>query len=401
MPAPPFAIEHLYVHVPFCPTICPFCSFHVLRRGEDLVRAYLRRLDRELADTAEAWASVHPQRPLRSIYLGGGTPSHLHDDELAELLDAVRRRFPLAADAELGLEAHPHNVAPDRPRRWRELGFNRVSVGVQSTQDHVLRRLGRRHDAASALAALDAVLEIDGWTVNADLIVAAPGQDVAADLHAVAGRGVHHLAAYTLTIEPGTPFERRGVQVDEEDERAALVAAGDLLPAYGLHRYEVSNHARAGRQCTHNLAYWRGAHWFGVGPSATASLPTPLPGHHGARPVESAGVAPGNRAGAAATGVRALCRNPDLDAWLRGEPPTVEILDATEVARTRLLTGLRLAEGVERAVLHRAIGGDDPEAPARLVDELRTLGWLELRGERLHATRSGLLVLDRLLARLW
>ncbi|MEZ5235509.1 MAG: radical SAM protein [Acidimicrobiales bacterium] len=145
MPAPPFAIEHLYVHVPFCPTICPFCSFHVLRRGEDLVRAYLRRLDRELADTAEAWASVHPQRPLRSIYLGGGTPSHLHDDELAELLDAVRRRF---AGRRRGARpgGAPHNAPTGRAGDDGELGFNRVSVGVQSTQDHVLRRLGRRHE---------------------------------------------------------------------------------------------------------------------------------------------------------------------------------------------------------------------------------------------------------------
>lgn len=396
----PAAPAHLYVHVPFCPTICPFCSFHVLRRRDDLVDAYLRRLDAELAATAEAWPSTVA---LRSVYLGGGTPSHLTDGELERLLGSVRRWFALDAATEVGLEAHPRNVTPDRPARWRAMGFTRVSVGVQSTQDAVLRRLGRHHDAATALAALDAALAVDGWTVNADLIVAVDGQDVAADLRAVAGRGVHHLAAYTLTIEPGTPFDRRGVTVDEDAERSALLAAGELLPSYGLHRYEVSNHARAGHRCTHNLAYWRGAHWFGVGPSATASLPVLDPG--------------------AERGGRRLCRNAELEGWLAGAPPVVEQLDAAEVARTRLLTGLRLAEGLAVAEAVAAIAGSrpvgagsrpagagapgadggpdhDPGARAAL-GSLQADGLLELDGGRVRATTAGLLVLDRVLARLW
>jgi oxygen-independent coproporphyrinogen-3 oxidase len=365
------AIAHLYVHVPFCPTICPFCSFHVLRRREDLVDAYLAQLDRELAATAAQWPA---SGPLSTIYLGGGTPSHLTDTELERLLTSIRRRFDVESDAELSIETHPLNITAERPPRWRDLGITRVSVGVQSTQDPVLRALGRPYDGATAQAALEHVLAVDGWTVNADVIVAVAGQDVEVDLRRVAAIGVHHLAAYTLTIEPGTPFARRGTTVEEADERAALDIAAAVLPAYGLHRYEVSNHAQDGRMCRHNLGYWRGHHWFGVGPSATAQLP-----------------------GAGAAGPsRWLRRNPDLDAWLHGAPPEAEVLGPAEVERTRLLTGLRLAEGVDEALLH-VLEPAGRDRVAALVDE----GLLTRRAGRIVATDAGLALLDHVLAGIW
>lgn len=386
----PGPIPHLYVHVPFCPTICPFCSFHVLRRRDDLVEAYLVRLDTELAVIAERWPDCGP---LGTVYLGGGTPSHLTDAELGRLLGSIRRRFVVEDDAEIGIEVHPLNVEPDRPARWRDLGFTRVSVGVQSTQDPVLRALGRPHDAATALRALESVRSAGGWTVNADLIVAVDGQDVAADLHRLAATGVDHLAAYTLTVEEGTPFGRRGVSVDEEAERRAIELAAEILPGYGLTRYEVSNHARPGHRCTHNLAYWRGRSWFGAGPSATASLP-------------------------GAAGGRRLVRNPPLEDWLAGAAPEEEPLDALEVLRVRLLTGLRLAEGVDEAVLdatHAALaagpsaGPDDPgagavaelEAVRARIEDLCDQGRLERRAGRLVVPADEMVVLERLLAELW
>jgi oxygen-independent coproporphyrinogen-3 oxidase len=374
-------IGHLYVHVPFCPTICPFCSFHVLRRRDDLVAVYLDRLDAELADLARRW----PERgALHTVYLGGGTPSQLTDGELERLLGSIRRRFDVTADAEIGIEVHPLDVGPGRPRRWAELGFRRVSVGVQSTQDPVLRTLGRPHDAATALRAVDDVLAAGLPTVNADLIVAVPGQDVAADLDRLAATGVTHLAAYTLTIEDGTPFARRGVAVDEAAEAAALRLAGEVLSARGLHRYEVSNHARPGHECAHNLGYWRGRCWFGVGPSATALLPGP-------------------------DGSRLLARNPTFDDWVAGAPPDVEGLDPLELARTRLLTGLRLAEGLDEAALWALCpsAAVDPTVVDHFdglrarIDALCGTGRLWRAGGRLGAHQSELVVLDRLLAALW
>ncbi|MFN0027564.1 MAG: coproporphyrinogen-III oxidase family protein [Acidimicrobiales bacterium] len=415
--SPPAAVPHLYVHIPFCPTICPFCSFHVLRRGEDLVQAYLRRIDDELARTAEAWRSTGP---LDTVYLGGGTPSHLNDDELGRLVSSIRRRFAVAPDAEWTLEAHPRNITPNRPPRWRDLGFNRISVGVQSTQDHVLHALGRGYDAATALGALDAVLAVDGWSVNADLITVAPGQDVETDLRRLAASGVTHLAAYTLTIEPGTPFQRRNVTVDEDAQRRALLSAANILGAAGLQRYEVSNHARPGHRCRHNLGYWSNRFWYGVGPSATSHLPSET------------------------GGTTLLARNPTLDDWLHGAVADVEVLDRLDQARQMILTGLRLTQGLdlahlpgatpdpadgdsaateparghpagrdsagEDAVGGDAVGGDagGRDAVARelgeiigRIDDLCREGLLIREGRRVRATDEALLVLDGVLARLW
>ncbi len=379
-------IAHLYVHVPFCPTVCPFCSFHVMRRRDDQVAAYLARLDAELATVAERWPTGGA---LRTVYLGGGTPSHLSDRELEALLQSIRRRFDVAPDAEVCLESHPLNIDASRPRVWRELGFTRVSVGVQSTQDAVLRALGRPYDAATARRALDAVLAVDGWTVNADLIVAAPAQDLRAELEVIAASGVHHLATYTLTIEPGTPFDRRGVAVDEHDERRAIDTATQLLPAYGLQRYEVSNHSRPGRRCEHNLAYWRGRFWFGAGPSATAHLPVGPACADG-----SATITDGPS--------RALHRNADFERWLQGSDPDVEPLDALAAARSDLLTGLRLREGFQLGLLDELDRLDDASPPRRgRVESLEEQGLVRIADGWLCLSDDGWALADRLTSALW
>ncbi len=364
------AVQHLYVHVPFCPTICPFCSFHVTRRRDDLVDAYLTEVDREAAQVAERLG----RGPLRTVYLGGGTPTHLTDAELERLLTSIRRRFDLAAGVEWCLEAHPANVTVTRARTWRALGITRISVGVQSTFDEVLRFLGRPHDAAAGLAALDAVRSVEGWSINADLITAVPGQDIAADLRRLASVGLDHLSAYTLTIEPNTPFARRRVAVDAVAEAAALQLAGEVLPEYGLHRYEVSNHARTGQECAHNRAYWEGRFWAGIGPSASAHEPGPTGEHPAQRRT-----------------------NPGLDAWLAGERGEPELLDRDEVVREALFVGLRLRRGVDLAEVGRRVTPevDVADRSRDVIDQLVADGRLERDGTVIRATEAGLLVLDR------
>ncbi len=343
----------LYVHVPFCPTICPFCSFHVLRPRDDLVAAYLNEIARELREVAERAAGA----TFHTVYLGGGTPSQLTDLELGRLLDAVRVALTVAPDAEVTMEVHPAHVDSSRARAWEGLGVTRVSVGVQSTSDEALRRLGRSHDAATALAALDAV-RTTGVSLNADVISCVEGADLAADLSAVVAAGIDHCSVYTLTVEEGTPFARRGVRVDEEVERAALLTAADVLGAAGFERYEVSNHARPGHRCRHNLGYWQGDWWFGVGPSAAAHEP----GH-----------------------VRRA--NPPFEPWLaggRGDPHVVPDPDVE-----RVFTGLRTADGV---VLPDGRWDDEV---IRLVRD----GLLERCDDRVRATPAGVLVLDSVVAR--
>jgi oxygen-independent coproporphyrinogen-3 oxidase len=378
------------VHVPFCPTICPFCDFHVLERRRGAVDAYLRRLDREAAETSER-LEFQPGG-LRTIYLGGGTPSHLRDDELARLVEILRRRLGWAS-RECTLEVHPSTVRPGRVERWRDLGFTRLSVGLQSTDDAVLRFLGRPHDAATGLAALERARRADGLEVSADLITAVPGQDVESDLRAVAARGVDHLSAYTLTIEPGTPFARDGVEVDAHAEADSLRLAGEVLGEYGLLRYEVSNHARPGAESDHNLGYWRNEWYLGLGPSASAYEPRGRDDATG--DVVYAAGNRGNTAGA----LRGWRRtNPTFDRWLAGEAAEPEPVTARDVVVEGLLVGLRLREGVDLARLSGQAGLDVDDVVGEALQRLQRQGRIERDGRRLWATATGMAVLDQVVA---
>ncbi len=367
-------IRHLYVHVPFCPTICPFCDFHVLQRRAGLVETYLDGVDRDAAELADRFGD---QIALDTVYLGGGTPSHLRDGELERLMAIIARRLGTAR-LETGIEAHPANVTVDRARHWRDLGFTRVSLGIQSTDDAVLQRLGRPHDAAAALTALDTLVEQGGWHVNADLITAVDGQDVERDLRTVAARGVDHLSAYTLTIEDGTPFARAGVTVDPDAEAEALRLAGAVLPEFGLARYEVSNHARPGSECVHNRAYWLGRYWLGLGPSAT--------GHEPPAPTDPPDVRGWRRT------------NPPLDAWLAGGRGDPEPLGSREVLVEGLLTGLRLVDGVDLAALAARAGQPAETVFAAEFAELLAAGMVRLVHGRLQVTEIGFPLLNRVVA---
>ncbi len=359
-------VRALYLHVPFCPHVCPYCDFHKMRRNEALVERYLARLEQE----AEVAALRYPG-PLDTIYLGGGTPSHLSDPELTRVVRMLDRHWGFPARLETTLEADPLTFEPDRLRRFAELGFSRLSIGLQSTQDQALRFLDRRHDGRQGLQALTWALD-SGLAVNADLMTAVPGQDPLADLHAVAASGIAHVSVYTLTVEPGTPFARRGIRVDPEREADDFEAAARVLASYGLERYEVSNYARPGAESHHNLAVWRGRSYLGLGPSASAYLPDGGP-----------------------FGTRLT--NPPMRAWLAGAPPERDVLAPGDVLLERLLTGLRTREGADLAAAETESGLRlERVAPRWLADATRH-GLLVRDGPRLRATEAGIARLDALL----
>lgn len=366
----------VYLHVPFCPRVCPYCDFHKMRRDERLVDAYLGRLEREIAEAGARWGG-----PLSTVYLGGGTPSHLDDDELARVFEALGRAFVLPAALETTLEADPLTFDAARLRRFRALGIDRLSIGLQSTQDPVLRFLGRRHDAREGLAAVETALDA-GFAVSADLITAVPGQDARADLERLAATGVPHVSVYTLTVEPYTPFALRRVRVDDDRAADDYALATEVLAGHGYHRYEVSNHAKPGREAVHNQVYWHGDAFLGLGPSAAGYLPSD-------------------------DGLGERVTNPPIKAWLRGDPPECELLDAREHALERLMTGLRTARGVDLRALAARCGIDVRERWAEVLAEELAAGRLELvpagggaaRGATLRATDAGLTVLDAVLRR--
>jgi oxygen-independent coproporphyrinogen-3 oxidase len=223
-----------------------------MKRHEGLVARYLDQLERDLDDAGAAWGG-----PLDTLYLGGGTPSHLTDAELTRLMNAVTRNFDLTGALEVTLEADPGTFDAARAAWFKDLGVTRLSIGVQSTQAESLANLGRTHTKDSALQAI-AFGQDAGLAVSADLMTAVPQQDAGADAKTLVASGVNHLSVYTLTIEPGTPFALRGMTVSEDRAQADDQAVRGVLRRAGFDRYEVSNWARPGFEAVHNRRYWTG-----------------------------------------------------------------------------------------------------------------------------------------------
>lgn len=378
----------LYVHWPWCLSRCPYCDFnrHVVPDPGARATAWAAACCRDLETLAAApWAAETRGRRLDSVFFGGGTPSLMDPAAAALVLETADRLWPLAADAEVTLEANPGAVDRARFAGMRSAGVTRLSLGVQALDDAALHRLGRRHDRAEALAALDLARTVFPQ-VSADLIAARPDQTPtawAAELREMLAVGLDHLSLYHLTIEPGTPFfdaQAAGTLVVPDEDTAALLfeETDARMTAAGLPAYEVSNHARPGAECQHNLTVWRGGDYVGVGPGA-----------HG-------------RVGCMATRMIA-----DPQGWLaQGERQghglaEVEALDRLTRAEERVMMGLRLTEGVHADRFARLSGLAltevlDPVGLADMIDP----GFVTWDGVRLRATAQGRLRLNGVIAAL-
>lgn len=369
----------LYVHWPFCVSRCPYCDFNSHVRADVDEAAWTRAL---LADLAHEAAAL-PGRTLGSIFFGGGTPSLMQPATVAAVIDAAAGHWRTADDIEITLEANPSSVEAARFAGVAGAGVNRVSLGLQALDDPTLAFLGRAHDLAEGLAALDAAQAVFA-RVSADLIYARPGQRAEAwdaELARALGFGTDHLSLYQLTIEPGTRFAALAAkgelaELDADAAAALFELTRARTAAAGLPAYEVSNHARPGSESRHNLAYWRYADYAGVGPGA-----------HGRR------------------GGHATTRHKKPENWLaavarKGDGIQAEEPLAPETrAAEALLMGLRLAEGVDLARVARRSGvAAERLVDAAAVDRLAGHGLLTRDGERLAVTPAGMLLLDSVLA---
>ena len=371
-------IPHLYVHVPFCPTICPYCDFHVLERRAGLVELYLT----ELRTDARALSEQYGGTELKTLYVGGGTPSFLRDHELEQLASIIRGSFGWA-NLEATLEVNPGTVSASRAKLWRDLGFTRASVGVQSTQNSVLKFLGRTHNARQALSALETLLEV-GFHVSADAITAVPDQDVEKDLRTLGALGLEHISCYTLTIEEGTAFFKAGVKVRSEDEERSLELAESVLAEFALNRYEVSNHAKPGFESLHNIAYWHNRFYFGLGAGAAGHYPN-LEFEAQDLPLESQVIAYRRT-------------NPHLSNWLTGERGEIEPVTRESFVTDALFSGLRLLKGVNLEEISKRAGLNARVYFAPQFDKLINQGLLEFEGETVRATSNGLWVLNQVVS---
>ena len=374
----PFGV---YVHWPFCRAKCPYCDFnsHLRHGGVDETR-FLSAYLKELAH----FASLTPGRNVTSIFFGGGTPSLMRSGTVAAMLDAIAGHWSLA-DGEITLEANPTSVEAENFAGYASAGVNRLSLGVQALDDQSLKTLGRQHTAEEALAAL-ALAKRHFGRVSFDLIYAREGQTAKAwqqELSRALDHAADHLSLYQLTIEEGTPFAARhaagSLRIPDGEQAGALYhLTQELCEAAGLPAYEVSNHARPGFESRHNLLYWRGHDYAGVGPGAHSRITT-----DGAKRALSAIKSPE----AWLTRVEASGRGIDSE----------ESLSAAEAADEYLLMGLRLSEGIDLKRLAAINGIALDEARIRTLE---SEGLLARHDTRLAATAKGRLVLNRLILEL-
>jgi oxygen-independent coproporphyrinogen-3 oxidase len=268
----------LYIHIPFCRTRCHFCAFYLKVYREQDAAGFIAALKREIA--LYAGMEAMQRRQFGSVYFGGGTPTTLSPTQLVDLLDTVRHRLPVASDAEVSLEAHPESVGSESLAILRRAGFNRLSLGVETLRQHELARVGRPGTVAESLTAVTAAKEAGFDNVNLDLMYGLPGQSIAdweATLNGVVSLDPAHLSCYALTVEQDTYFERRVASglvegPDPERQMEMELLAHDILGADGYTRYEISNYARPGFACRHNLLYWTDGEYLGLGPSAQSFL---------------------------------------------------------------------------------------------------------------------------------
>jgi oxygen-independent coproporphyrinogen-3 oxidase len=369
------------VHWPFCEAKCPYCDFnsHVVRHVDQ------SRWAAALAAEIRRYGQMTDGRLLNSIYFGGGTPSLMTPDTVRSVLDAAREHWTWANDIEITLEANPRSVEARKFEGFREAGVNRVSMGIQSLRADDLRKLGRLHDVDEARAALGVARSVFD-RVNFDLIYAREGQslpDWTQELHEALEMAGDHLSLYQLTIEEGTVFWERAQRgqlkrLPDEDLAADMfLATQEITAAAGFPAYEVSNHAAAGAQSRHNLVYWRGGDYVGVGPGAHGRVTL-----GGIRHATEAWKMPG--------------------AWIeRAEAGTgdqhVTPLAADEILTEFVMMGLRLTEGLSLSrAAEIAPGFPDP----RSLTDLRDLALVWTEDDRIGTSLQGRLVLNAVIAKL-
>lgn len=366
----------LYIHIPFCKSKCIYCDFYSLPRAEDRMDRYVSVLCRQLAEIAQR-TTAHT---VDSVYLGGGTPSYLGEKRLRRILKTVKKHYHLSRDAEITLEANPDSAGDWRAlRSLRRAGMNRLSLGVQSADDGLLRTLGRPHTFAQAEEAAAAARRARIRNLSLDLIYGLPGQDLAGwkdTLERAAALEPEHLSCYGLKVEEGTPLWDMQEKMDLPDDDAQAdmyLWTVERLGALGYEQYEISNFARPGRASRHNMKYWTLCEYAGFGPGAHSDLGD----------------------------VRyAYLRS--LDTYCAGVEAGVSVLESSEHIPSRerdieyVMLGLRLTQGISRQEFENRYRL--PFAPIQSVlERFRATGHAALAGERWRLTPEGFLVSNQII----
>jgi oxygen-independent coproporphyrinogen-3 oxidase len=376
--------KRLYIHIPFCLEKCGYCAFISSKPQRDELESYHELLLKEMQ---LASANGESGSALDSIYFGGGTPSLLHPQQVAEIIEKVKELFFLSPKTEITLEANPGTVDEDRLRAFRAAGVNRLSLGVQTFDDTLLRCLGRVHDAAQARRAFQDARRVGFDNIGIDLIHALPGQNLLqwqADLREAVRLSPEHISVYGLSVEEGTPFSLRYPEdcpdIPDDDCSAVMFEAADIvLPTAGYQHYEIANYAKPGYRSRHNSGYWRRDGYLGLGVAAHSFL---------------------------RKGYGYRFSNHDTLVEYRSELASDRLPRSDEHLLTRedamaefMFLGLRLAEGVAHESFEGEFGSALHTAYGAVIDELIGIGLLQQEQSVLRLTRRGLLLSNQVFAR--
>ena len=387
----------LYIHIPFCVQKCLYCDFLSAPAGEGERERYVEALCREIVREGKTYADY----TVRTIYIGGGTPSLLSGDLILRILTLVYRSFRVEKDCEISLEANPGTVTDDKLKDWRRAGINRISLGAQSLQDEELKALGRIHDSQTFLDTYNMIIESGFNNINIDLMSGIPCQSLDSyrdTLEKVVSlkKRPPHISAYGLIVEEGTPFFENTPQLPDEDcEREMYALTGELLAKFGYCRYEISNYALPGYECRHNIGYWRRENYLGLGLGAASLIENvrfrnsrdmrryeqmqelsresgqgqekALPG--GSRQGQEKALPGGSRQGQEKT----------LSGGSEAFHKEQQVLSIEEQMEEFMFLGLRMTKGVSREEFFRAFGRDIDEVYPGIVENFCKKGLLRER----------------------
>ena len=360
------ASMEIYIHIPFCAKKCEYCDFLSGPAGGKEQRAYVQALLKEIRAAEEGQG-----RGVSSIFIGGGTPSLLKEDLLGSILNEIYKKFNLEPEAEISIEVNPGTVSLKKLEAYRRMGINRLSIGLQSTDDRELKTLGRLHNYAQFLETYQAAGNAGFDNINIDLMSALPDQTYegwVTNLRRTAELSPAHISAYSLIIEEGTPFALRELNLpDEETEYRMYEDTAAILKEYGYEQYEISNYAKKGKRCRHNVGYWTRCDYLGFGLGA-ASL----------------------------WGNKRFSNTADMEEYLNNSafPERIRLMEPVlsredEMAEFMFL-GLRMTEGVSEAAFRQEFGVEMREIYGEVLKKYTDMKLLEEKDGRIFLTRKGI-----------
>lgn len=356
----------VYIHIPFCPSKCLYCDFTSQSGGEAYFDAYVAALRRHITTAAPDFAGYE----VVTVFFGGGTPTVLSAAALGQILGEIKANFTMATNSFISVEANPETVDGAYLTALLNKGFNRLSLGVQSFDNRLLTAIGRAHDAQKAAQAVENAAKLAFDDINIDLIFALPFQTLAdfdKTLNMALGLPITHISCYALTVEDSTPLAARQDLIsaicDENDDRAMYTMAAQKLAAAGFEHYEISNWAKPGKKCCHNVGYWTGREYIGFGTAAHSFV-------RGKR----------------------FNTNPSLQAYIGGDfaPQSLEQIDHETAMSEFIILGLRLIDGISPQTFHKRFNQDIFAAFGGKIEALTKRGLIFVETDNIRLTNLGL-----------